>query len=283
MAFASGFKQTNGLAVSLLPATIWYDKQEWQYSFFLMEPLLMDQIAIISDLHGNMPALEATLRDIKQRHIQRIFCLGDIVGKGPHSDKAVDICQEVCDMTVKGNWDDHILKATDNPTLLWHQQRLGAERLEYLRQLPHSIDFWMSGRRVRLFHASQQSVYYRVRMEDPREKHLEMFANTEFTGNSFVPDVVGYGDLHRAFVMTFHQQTLFNVGSVGNPLDIPQASYAILEGKYNSLQTATFALYLIRVPYDIELAIKQAEEEQMPALEPYAKELRTARYRGTAG
>jgi hypothetical protein len=62
------------------------------------------------------------------------------------------------------------------------------------------------GRQVRLFHASQQSVYYRVRMDDPREKLLEMFTNTEFTGNTCVPDVVGYGDIHRAYVMHFHHR-----------------------------------------------------------------------------
>ena len=61
----------------------------------------MDQVAIISDLHGNIPALEATLNDIKRRNIQRIFCLGDLVGKGPHSDKVVDICQDVCETTIK--------------------------------------------------------------------------------------------------------------------------------------------------------------------------------------
>jgi protein phosphatase len=247
-----------------------------------MEPVNMDYIAIISDLHGNIPALEAVLRDIKRRNILRIFCLGDLVGKGPHSEKVVDICRDVCDVTIKGNWDDYILRDTENPTLLWHQQRLGTERLDYLRHLRHTVDFWMSGRRVRLFHASQQSVYYRVHMEDPREKLLEMFTNTEFTGNMFVPDVVGYGDIHRAYVMNFHQQTLFNVGSVGNPLDMTQASYAILEGTYNSQHVETFAVHLIRVPYDIELAIKQAAEESMPSLEPYAKELRTAQHRGAA-
>ena len=51
----------------------------------------MDQIALISDIHGNIPALEATLHDIRRRHIQRIFCLGDLVGKGPHSDQAVPL------------------------------------------------------------------------------------------------------------------------------------------------------------------------------------------------
>ena len=65
----------------------------------------MDSIALISDLHGNLPALEAVLRDIKRRNISRIFCLGDLVGKGPHAEKVVDICQDVCEVTIKGNWD----------------------------------------------------------------------------------------------------------------------------------------------------------------------------------
>ena len=144
----------------------------------------MDSIALISDLHGNLPALEAVLRDIKRRNISRIFCLGDLVGKGPHAEKVVDICQDVCEVTIKGNWDDFIVRDTEKPTLRWHQQRLGPERLAYLRQLPQTIDFWMSGRRVRLFHASQESVYYRVHMDDPRDKHLAMFTNTAFTGNT---------------------------------------------------------------------------------------------------
>ena len=243
---------------------------------------MRDSIALISDLHGNIPALEAVLSDIKRRNISRIFCLGDLVGKDPHSEKVVDICQDVCEVTIQGNWDDCIVRDTDKPTLRWHQQRLGPERLAYLRQLPQTIEFWMSGRRVRLFHASQESVYYRVRMEDPREKLLAMFTNTAFTGNTFEPDVVGYGDIHRAYVMPFHQRMLFNVGSVGNPLDMPQASYAILEGRYASQRADTFAVHLIRVPHDIERAIHQAAEEDMPELDAYAKELRTAQYRGTA-
>src|SRR5438128_5130595 len=222
----------------------------WRRVASLLEPFAMDSIALISDLHGNLPALEAVLRDIKRRNISRIFCLGDLVGKGPHSEKVVDICQDVCEVTIKGNWDDLIVRDTDQPTLLWHQQRLGPERLDYLRQLPQTIAFWMSGRRVRLFHASQESVYYRVRMEDPREKLLAMFTNTAFTGNTFEPDVVGYGDIHRAYVMPFHQRMLFNAGSVGNPLDMAQGSYAIREGRYATRRADTFAVQLIRVPSD---------------------------------
>ena len=82
--------------------------------------------------------------------------------------------------------------------------------------------------------------------------------------------------------MHFHQQMLCNVGSVGHPLDMTQASYAIVEGTYDSQRADTFAVHMIRVPYDIERAIQQAAEEHMPELELYAHELRTAQYRGTA-
>src|SRR5262245_37949980 len=113
----------------------------WRRAASLLESLAMDAIALISDLHGNLPALDAVLRDIKRRNISRIFCLGDLVGKGPHSEKVVDICQEVCEITIQGNWDDYIARATDKPTLRWHQQRLGPARLAYLQQLTMTIDF----------------------------------------------------------------------------------------------------------------------------------------------
>jgi protein phosphatase len=72
--------------------------------------------------------------------------------------------------------------------------------------------------------------------------------------------------------MHFHQQMLCNVGSVGNPLDMTQASSALVEGTYDSQRADTFAVHVIRVPYAIERAIQQAAAEHMPELEPYAKE-----------
>lgn len=240
----------------------------------------MDRIAIISDIHGNMPALEAVLDDIRSRTIQRIFCLGDLVGKGPHSDQAVDICREQCEITVKGNWDEFILKESDNPSQQWHQRRLGPERMQYLAHLPDTIEFSISGKRIRLFHASHVSIYHRVRMNDTNEQQLAMFTNTDFTGYDSVPDVVGYGDIHRAYIKSFQNQTLFNVGSVGNPLDLTQAAYVVIEGDYGSETNSPFSIQLIRVPYDIEEAIRQAEALDMPDLQAYANELRTARYRG---
>jgi len=241
----------------------------------------MDRIALISDIHGNVPALEAVLLDIERRGIARVVCLGDLVGKGPHPDRVVDVCRTACETIVRGNWDDALATTdTDNPTLVWQQQRLGPARLAFLRGLPNTVDLVMSGKRVRLFHASQKSVHYRVRETDPAATLLAMFDDTEFTGHAGLPDVVGYGDIHRGYLLNFPLKTLFNVGSVGNPHDTPQATYAVLEGVLGSEAAAPFAIDLVRVPYDIEGAIRQAEAEAMPGREAYAEELRTARYRG---
>lgn len=244
----------------------------------------MERVALLSDIHGNMPALEATLADVASRGISRIFCLGDLVGKGPHSERAVDICRDRCERIIRGNWDDGLaMKITDNPTLRWHQERLGPERLAFLRSLPNTIDFLLSGQRVRLLHASPPGVYHRVHQTDPIEKLESMFDCTDFTGHGFDPDVVGYGDIHSAYLRTLHLKVLFNVGSVGNPLDQPLACYAILEGSDGDIMASPLAISLVRVPYNIERAIRDAADEDMPDLEPYASELRTSRYRGLSG
>lgn len=94
------------------------------------------------------------------------------------------------------------------------------------------------------------------------------------------PDVVGYGDIHNAFTQHFDGKTLFNVGSVGNPLEVTQAAYMILEGEYGEAITSSFSIKIVRVPYDIELSVKHAIDVNMPAKEPYINELRTAMYRG---
>ncbi len=247
----------------------------------------MDSIALIADIHGNIPALEAVLEDIRRRGITRIFCLGDLVGKGPESAMSLDMCRAACEKVVIGNWDE-ALANKDAPSMPpqniatrnWHRDQLGVERLRYLRGLPGTIEFRMSGRNVRLFHASQQGVNVRVYREDPPAKHLAMFDNTDFTGHAMAPAVVGYADIHFAFQATYGEKTLFNVGSVGNPLDKPLACYVVMEGSLTGNSDSPFSLNIVRLPYEIDLAIKRARESGMPESAPYENELRTARYRG---
>ena len=243
----------------------------------------MDKIAVISDVHGNMPALETVLVDIKQRGIDLIYNLGDLVGKGPHSDLAIDRCREVCQVIVRGNWDDGVQNLKDNPIGTWIRSQIGEDRAAYLRDLPNVYDFWLSGKRIRLYHASQESVHTRVRAWEPYHVHRAMFENTPFTGfDNPAPDVVGYGDIHSAYMLTLShdQKILFNAGSAGNPLDLPLATYTILSGTLDSQKTDMFSIDFVRLPYDIEKAVEQARQINVPDFEVYAVELRTAVYRG---
>jgi protein phosphatase len=247
------------------------------------ERLSVDKIAIISDIHGNMPALEAVLADIRARGIDLIYNLGDLVGKGARSDLVIDRCREVCQVIVRGNWDDHLLRQTTDVGAIWYRQQLGDERLAYLAALPYVHDFWLSGKRVRLFHASQESVYTRVYSSHSYETHLAMFQNTPLTGfDQPEPDIVGYADIHTPYLLPLYydHKTLFNDGSVGNPLDLPLACYVIMTGTLDSRRVSAFSIDFVRLPYDIEREIEEARDVGVPDVDAYAVELRTAVYRG---
>lgn len=242
----------------------------------------MDKIALISDVHGNMPALEAVLRDIRERGIQLIYNLGDLVGKGARSDLVIDHCRDVCQVIVRGNWDESLLNGSDDPLFQWYRQQIGDERLAYLRDLPNTYDFWLSGKRVRLFHASQTSVYTRIYPSHPYEALRAMFTNTPFTGFDYSePDIVAYGDIHSTYLVTLgsDHKILLNVGSVGNPLDMPLAAYTIMTGELGSHDTGVFSIDFVRVPYNIEQEIAEAQRLGAPEAEAYAVELRTSVYR----
>ncbi|OUM96575.1 MAG: serine/threonine protein phosphatase [Thermobacillus sp. ZCTH02-B1] len=239
----------------------------------------MDKIAVISDIHGNLPALEAVLEDIAARGVGTIYCLGDLIGKGPSGDKVIDLVRRHCTVVIRGNWDDGVARESDSPVLRWHRSVIGEERLDWLRSLPFMIEFVLSGRFVRLFHASPRSEYERIQPWDAAERRLSLFEPSSHCARPVRADMAGYGDIHNAYVQHLDGRILFNAGSVGNPLDLPAASYALLEGEIGRETPAPWSIQLVRVPYDIERAIREAREADMPDLAEYERELRTARYR----
>jgi predicted phosphodiesterase len=246
----------------------------------------MDRIAIISDIHGNLTALEAVLADIDARGIERTFGLGDVIGKGPRGSECIAGSRARCEVTVRGNWDTFISDDTIElgAETQWTRDRLTDDDLKWLAALPNSHDLLMSGRRVRLFHASQTSEFHRVRYRHTTEEFVGMFTNTEFTGGFLggvaTPDVVGYGDIHGAYLEADEGLTLFNAGSVGNHLDAPSAVYVVLEGVVDSPEPGPFSIAFVRVPYDLEAEISLARELGMPDVDAYAVELRDGIYRG---
>jgi protein phosphatase len=252
----------------------------------------MDKIAIISDIHGNIPALKAVISDIKRRRIKKIFCLGDLVGKGPNPAEAIDMVRAACEVVIQGNWDLGITYKQEKASGLWQQQQLDDDRISYLEKLPFSVDLRISGKLLRLFHASSTSVFHRVKRKATKEERLKLFENTAETGISAElprPDLVGYGDIHVPYLLTLRNpwdkssanplgtgKTLFNVGSVGTPYDgVPQACYCILEGSLDSEAPAVSSIQMIRVPYDIESAVQLAIDANMPDVDRYVLEIRS--------
>jgi predicted phosphodiesterase len=246
-----------------------------------------EQIALVSDVHGNLTALEAVLADVDERGIERVFNLGDYVGKGPRGREVVARCRERCEVNLLGNWDDVVGDRTkvDGADLLWWRDQLDDDQVDWLAGLPFCHDLLVSGRRVRLLHASAETVHRRVRYVKTEEEFLGMFATTPATlaavGEAPEPDVVGYADTHDPFYETqLRGRTLFNTGSAGNAMGDPTASYVVLDGVVGGTEPAPFALTFVRVPYDVEAELAVAREMGLPNYAGYEAELRLGLYRG---
>ncbi len=249
----------------------------------------MEKIAIISDVHGNITALNAVLEDIEKKNIKRIFCLGDIVGKCANPDLTIDKVKEKCEIVLKGNIDEIFGNPLNKNKKYWTVEKIGEERVDYLYNLPLYHQFYMSGHLIRLFHSSPYALDYiynpvfkntNTRYKDNEiENPLKLFDNTNFLGNENDknnPNVVGYGHLHTSFIFKIGNKTIFNPGSVGVPIEMlnndendienkftTMASYLIIEGEYESKELSEISFNICKVPYDIQKEIDYLKNSEI--------------------
>lgn len=262
----------------------------------------MDKIAIISDVHGNITALEAVIHDIESRKIDKIFCLGDVVLKSSNSDKVIDLLRKKCDVMIKGNCDEAITRPDVPVGKFWTRDLIGEERSKFIYNLPIFYEFYMSGYLIRLFHSSPFGLDYvfnpmfsnknTVYAASEILNALDLFENTNFIGKTNkdpIPDIVGYGHIHTPNILRVKNKTIFNPGSVGMPIEMLNdnpndktnkfsalASYIILEGNYNSRSLSSISFNLVRLPYDIEKEVNLVEESTIPNKTKVISELRSA-------
>ena len=127
------------------------------------------RLAFFSDIHGNLEALEAVLRDIESQNIDRSYCLGDLVGYGPQPQEVVQRIRDLKIPTIMGNYDDAIGYEKEscgcayNPgretevgddSVNWTIANTSAEAKEFLRSLPHTLEFEEEGVKFLLVHGS---------------------------------------------------------------------------------------------------------------------------------
>lgn len=203
------------------------------------------KIALIADLHGNKPATEALERDLQIQKPDLIYCLGDIVGKGPSSDFTFDWALRHSDLILAGNWDIGVGKKlfaqNDHP----YFDQLGDERMKLLLTFPLEHEIMMSGRRIRLFHG-RPLMKELIMIHNERELISPFFFDDQ--GDAY--DVVAYADAHRQGMRTVSMQSMhpqtnsmdrygqgshsgifLNTGSVGNAMGVAKCCYAIIEGE----------------------------------------------------
>jgi predicted phosphodiesterase len=226
--------------------------------------------AVISDIHGNLEALEAVLRDVPEE-VESIFCLGDVIGYGANPDECCNIVRELGMPTISGN---HDLAVTDletdlnwfNPTaaaaVLWTRDHLGVENAEFLRTRPRM----MRTDEALFVHGSirdpDEYIINRVSAEENltvlRSEHPDVgicyFGHTHV--KAVVPSPNGPMLEGHTLDLRFGGPYLVNPGSVGQPRDGDAfASYVIANGER--------VLYRL-VEYDIKKAQDKIRAAGLP-------------------
>lgn len=222
------------------------------------------KIAVISDIHGNMQALESVLDDIKKENCDKIFCLGDLAMAGPQPDKTIDKVKELAKSQdfelIQGNTDEYLGENSEtvagnikkaNPVMGAAYEAdlkvIKPENLEFLKNLPPQKEIEIKGVKILLVHGSPRANNENIFPGMPVEKVEETIKNTDaqiiFCGHTHQP--CGY--------QTNTKQTVVNAGSVGRPLsEVPKACYALLEVD----DTGSFYVEHRNVRYDKETAAK---------------------------
>lgn len=258
------------------------------------------KIAIISDMHGNLEALKATLKDIEKRKVDKIICLGDIIAKGVHPKECIELIREKCEIVLQGNCDLYFstehndineMPEQEQKRIKWNQSLIDDKDRKYLLNLPFSHEFYMSGSLVRLFHATPSVNNKAILNVDRIETKYQMFLPSKNTKSQKKADVVIYGHIHHPYMDKIYNKTIINVGSVGNPFDVirnknkdsnvletTKSNYLIIEGEYGSKEyTSEISFQFIKVPYNID---KELEDEKMNIeMENYRFELKEGMYR----
>jgi putative phosphoesterase len=240
---------------------------------------MQDTVAVVTDIHANLPALQAALARIDELGIRRIYCGGDLVGYGPHPNEVCALIAEREIPTIYGNYDYAIARDLDDCGCAYitpHDRQLGQQSVawtlehtdrrskDFMRALPFDLHFELGEHRIHLVHGSPRKVNEYL-FEDKPASLYERLAGAEDD------DAIVFGHTHRPW-MREHGGVLFlNCGSVGKPKDgDPRAAFAVLELD----QEGRLAPRIERVEYDAEAVAREVAGAGLPT--EYADKLLAA-------
>ena len=124
----------------------------------------MEKIALLTDIHANLEALSAVLKDIKNKNIDKIYSLGDVIGLGNHPKECLDLLIENQIQTILGNAEEYVVLGADcfeylkkhsqekYDNAIWTKNELSPYQLEYLKKMPHTIELNINNKKIALCH-----------------------------------------------------------------------------------------------------------------------------------
>ena len=234
------------------------------------------QIALISDIHANLPALEAVLADLDARKPAATYHLGDLVGYAPWPDQVVELIRNRVIAGVAGNYDSTV--ATDykhcgckyedprqeelsHISYGWTRENVSAETKRFLGQLPFRLDLrplggHLSGPALILVHGTPtlNTLYWTEDRPDDFSRKMAHRAGAK------AGDIIAFGHTHKPWSREIDGIHFVNTGSVGRPKDGDwRCSYVML-----TLEGTAVRSEVIRVEYDLERAMRGIRDSGLP-------------------
>ena len=224
------------------------------------------KVALIGDVHANLPALEAVLAHAHDQGVEAIWNVGDFVGYGAFPDSVVQRLRKENVLSIAGNYDLKVLQFKQKRekwrkkkqrekylAFKWAYENLSKKSRKYLRFLSKELRLKVKGKRILLTHGSPASNEEHLIPDTPEERLRKLAKMAK-------ADVILCGHSHQPFARQVDDVWFINPGSVGRPDDgDPRACYAILQIKSEGLQVRHY-----RLEYDIERAVAAIRKQQLP-------------------
>jgi putative phosphoesterase len=229
----------------------------------------MRRVAVITDIHANLPALQAVLRRIDELDVDGLYCGGDLVGYGPHPDEVCALIAQRAIPTIHGNYDHAIARDLEDCGCAYvtaHDRELGQRSVDwtlahtdrsskdFMRALPFDLRFAVGETAVHLVHGSPRKVNEYL-FEDKPARLYERLAAAEEAG------VLVFGHTHKPWIREYGGVLFVNCGSVGKPKDgDPRAAFAVLEADAGGRVRARIE----RVEYDAAAVAREVAAAGLP-------------------
>ncbi len=233
--------------------------------------------AVITDIHGNLPALQAALERIDQLGVARTYCGGDLVGYGPHPNEVCALIAEREIPTIYGNYDYAIARDEEDCGCAYitpHDRELGqlsvdwtlehanGESKEFMLGLPFDLHFDVGDVAVHLVHGSPRKVNEYL-FEDKPPRLFERLAGAE------ADRVLVFGHTHKPWVREYGGVLFVNCGAVGKPKDAdPRGAFVVLESGVDGVSVT-----IERVDYDADAVADEVRRAGLP--DEFAQQLVT--------